>query len=193
MGSWQDDHAEKDVKESPRSSGQDAPVSRSPLQEELLGRLPQWHGKGKVPFRSEATHGDVSPGRITTLELRGCYITGPHAEWLAGGVLAQCRALVHLDLSEQSDRRCWGNWIKAAGLESLAGVLGHYASLVHLDLSENRIGDAGAESLAGVLAKCRQLTHLDLRSFLHNGIEAVAAGRLQASWHGQASGLRIYN
>ena len=35
---------------------------------------------------------------ITTLELRNCAITGPHAEWLAGGVLAQCRALVHLDL-----------------------------------------------------------------------------------------------
>jgi hypothetical protein len=37
--------------------------------------------------------------RITTLELRSCAITGPHGEWLAGGVLAQCRALVHLDLS----------------------------------------------------------------------------------------------
>jgi hypothetical protein len=42
-------------------------------------------------------------------------ITGPHAEWLAGGVLAQCRALVHLDLS--------GNWIEAAEADSLAGVL----------------------------------------------------------------------
>ena len=41
-------------------------------------------------------------------------IKGPHAEWLARGVLAQCRALVHLDLS--------GNWIEAGGAESLAGV-----------------------------------------------------------------------
>jgi Ran GTPase-activating protein (RanGAP) involved in mRNA processing and transport len=64
---------------------------------------------------------------------------------------------------------------------------------VHLDLSENQIGDAGAESLAGVLAQCRELTHLDLSSFQHNGIGAVSAGRLQASWHVQASGLRIYN
>jgi hypothetical protein len=35
---------------------------------------------------------------ITTLELHSCVITGPHADWLAGGVLVQCRALVHLDL-----------------------------------------------------------------------------------------------
>jgi hypothetical protein len=26
----------------------------------------------------------------TTLQLRICAITGPHAEWLAGGVLTQC-------------------------------------------------------------------------------------------------------
>ena len=37
-------------------------------------------------------------------------MTGPHAEWLAGGVLAQCRALVHLDLS--------GNDIGPAGAEN---------------------------------------------------------------------------
>ena len=53
---------------------------------------------------------------ITTLELRSCDITEPHAEWLPGGVLTQCRALVHLDLSE--------NGIGDEGTESLAGVLG---------------------------------------------------------------------
>jgi hypothetical protein len=73
--------------------------------------------------------------RITTLELRGCAMTGPHAEWLAGGVLAQCRALVHLDLS--------GNRIGAVGAESLAGVLGQCAALAHLDLCFNQIGEAG--------------------------------------------------
>jgi hypothetical protein len=37
--------------------------------------------------------------RITTLELRYCAITGPHSEWIAGGVLVQCGALVYLHLS----------------------------------------------------------------------------------------------
>ena len=66
--------------------------------------------------------------RITTLELGLCSITGPHAEWLAGGVLAQCPALVHLDLSE--------NNIGPDGAESFAGVLGmgQCASLAHLNL-----------------------------------------------------------
>jgi hypothetical protein len=66
--------------------------------------------------------------RITTLDLRRCAITGPHAEWLAGGVLAQCPALVHLDLS--------GNKIDDAGTESFAGVLGQCTALAHLNLSE---------------------------------------------------------
>jgi hypothetical protein len=68
-------HAEKDVEENQRGSGQDAPASRCPLELELLGRRPQRHGKGKAPVRSEATHGDVSAGRITTLELHSCAIT----------------------------------------------------------------------------------------------------------------------
>jgi Ran GTPase-activating protein (RanGAP) involved in mRNA processing and transport len=91
---------------------------------------------------------------ITTLELRRCAITGPHAEWLAGGVLAQCRALVHLDLSE--------NNIGPDGAESLAGVLAQCPALTFLDLSGNQFGDPGAESLAGVLGQCTALTHLDL-------------------------------
>jgi hypothetical protein len=91
---------------------------------------------------------------ITTLELRGCAMTGPHAGWLAGGVLAQCRALVHLDLSE--------NVIGPAGAGSLAGVLGQCRALVHLELSDNDIGAGGTESLAGVLPQCTALAHLDL-------------------------------
>ena len=78
-----------------------------------------------------------------TLELGCCAITGPHAEWLAGGVLVQCPALVHLDLSE--------NGIGPAGTESLAGVLGQCAALVHLNLRENQIGEAGVEWIAVVL------------------------------------------
>jgi hypothetical protein len=39
-----------------------------------------------------------------------------------------------------------------------------------------------------VLAQCRALAHLDLRA---NDIGAVGRGRLQASWRGQASGLRL--
>ena len=87
--------------------------------------------------------------RISTLELRGCAITGPLAERLAGGVLAQCRALVHLDLSRIQ--------IGARGGKRLAGVLGQCASLAHLNLSDNQIGSAGAESLASVLGQCTAL------------------------------------
>jgi hypothetical protein len=104
---------------------------------------------------------------ITTLDLSSCAMTGPHAEWLAGGVLAQCRALVHLDLS--------GNRIGPEGAESLAGVLGQCAALAHLDLCHNDIGEAGAESLAGVLGQCAALAHLSLWD---NGIGADGAESL---------------
>ena len=35
----QDDHAQKDLEERPRGSGQDAPANRCPFEKELLGRL----------------------------------------------------------------------------------------------------------------------------------------------------------
>ena len=50
-----------------------------------------------------------------TLKLPDCDMRGQDAEWLAQ-VLAQCPALVHLDLSL--------NVIGTAGAESLVGVLG---------------------------------------------------------------------
>ena len=105
--------------------------------------------------------------RITTLELHRCEITGPHLEWLAGGVLAQSRPLVHLDLS--------GNGIGPDGAESLAGVLAQCPALAHLNLRYNGIGTAGAEGLAGVLGQCAALAHLDL---FGNGIGAGGAERL---------------
>jgi hypothetical protein len=43
LNDWTDDHSEKDVEESQRDSGQDAPASRYSLEQELLGRRPQWH------------------------------------------------------------------------------------------------------------------------------------------------------
>jgi hypothetical protein len=92
--------------------------------------------------------------RITSLDLAYCAMTGPHAEWLAGGVLEQCPALLYLDLSD--------NDIGPGGAESLAGVLGQCPALAHLNLCENQIGSAGAESLAGVLGQCAALVHLDL-------------------------------
>ena len=36
----QDDHAEKDLEESQRGSGQDAPACRCPLEQELRGTTP---------------------------------------------------------------------------------------------------------------------------------------------------------
>ena len=53
----------------------------------------------------------------TKVELPRSEIEGRYAEWIAGGLLAQCRALVHLDLS--------GNEIGYHGAGSLAGVLTH--------------------------------------------------------------------
>jgi hypothetical protein len=86
--------------------------------------------------------------RISTLELRSCGITGPHARWLAG-------TLVHLDLSEN---RNFG----AVRTESLAGVLAQCPALAHLNLRFNNIRAAGAESPAGVMEQCSTLAHLDL-------------------------------
>ena len=91
--------------------------------------------------------------RITTLELRNCAITAPHAEWLAA-VLAQCTALAHLDLCS--------NEMGYAGAVFLAGMLAQCTALAHLNLSGNNISAAGAGSLAGVLAQCPALAHLDL-------------------------------
>jgi hypothetical protein len=38
LGDWKDDHVEKDLEESQRGSGQDAPACRCPLEQELLDR-----------------------------------------------------------------------------------------------------------------------------------------------------------
>jgi hypothetical protein len=70
------------------------------------------------------------------------------------GVLTQCTALDHLDLSN--------NQLGSAGAICLAGVLGQCTALSHLNLSNNYIGVAGAKSLAGVLGQCTALSHLDL-------------------------------
>ena len=78
--------------------------------------------------------------RITTLELPKCEMEGQDAERLAG-VLTQCPALAHLDLS---DNYTFG----AAGADRLAGVLVQCRELVHLDLSSNRIGHVGAGPVA---------------------------------------------
>jgi hypothetical protein len=92
--------------------------------------------------------------RITTLQLPRCDVKRQDAERLAG-VLAQCTALAHLDVSRKYH-------FGAAGAESLAGVLGQYRELVHLNLSYNGIGHVGAESLAGVLPQCAALAQFNL-------------------------------
>jgi Ran GTPase-activating protein (RanGAP) involved in mRNA processing and transport len=142
---------------------------------------------------------------IIKLELCSLAMIRPHAEWLAGGVLAECRALVHLDLSDNmigsagaeslagvlgqcaslARLNLRNNGIGAAGAESLARVLGQCASLTHLNLSDNLIGSAGAESLAGVLGQCASLAHLNLRN---NDIGAAGADSL-AGVLGQCASL----
>ena len=66
---------------------------------------------------------------ITKVELPRCEIEGQYAEWIAGGLLAQCRALVHLDLSS--------NEIGYHGAGSLAGVLTHWLTGQLLIASES--------------------------------------------------------
>ena len=84
------------------------------------------------------------------------------------GVLAQCPALAHLDLS--------GNYnFGAERAERLAGALGQCAALAFLHLWGKDIGPAGAKSLAGVLAQCAALTHLDLSYY--NGMFGEAVGK----------------
>ncbi len=122
--------------------------------------------------------------QITTLELSKCEMKGQDVESLAG-VLAQCPALVHLDLCgnyefgaagteslggvlgqcrELVHLNLHGNWIGVGGTEWLAGVLVQCTAVVHLDLSYNQIGEARAKSFAGVLVQCPALTHLNLHS-----------------------------
>ena len=181
---------------------------RSFLEEELNGTAAE---KLQLVFRQLA---ELSARcRITTLELAGhhyeptgsgrlkqstdhpCKITGRYAERLAG-VLAECPALAHLNLScniisisfaflprialsfaflpRLRSLDLSNNQLGAAGAECLAGVLGQCTALAHLDLSGNIIR-AGAESLAGVLGQCAALAHLNLS---YNGIEAAGAERL---------------
>jgi hypothetical protein len=119
--------------------------------------------------------------RISTLALPCCDMKGQDAERLAG-VLAQCPALAHLDLSGSFNFR-------EAGAQRLAGVLGLYRDLVHLNLSGNHIGAGGVERLAGVLAQCRALAHLDLS---YNQIGDAGAERL-AGVLGQCTALSHLN
>jgi hypothetical protein len=105
--------------------------------------------------------------RISSLELPLCGMKGQDAEILAG-VLAQCPALAHLDLSGNPN-------VGPAGAERLAGVLPQCAALTHLNLGNNDIDDAGTESLAGVMAQCQALASLNLG---YNRIGPAGAERL---------------
>ena len=88
---------------------------------------------------------------IITLKLTCCGMRGQNVCNLAG-VLAQCQALAHLDLSSNYD-------FGEAGVETLAGVLGKCRKLVHLDLSGSGINAAGATQMLG---QCTALVHLNL-------------------------------
>jgi hypothetical protein len=52
LGSWQDDHDEKDVKESQRDSGQDASAFRCLLYQELLDDI----RNGKAAEKLNSAH-----------------------------------------------------------------------------------------------------------------------------------------
>ena len=61
-------------------------------------------------------------------------------------MLAQCPALVHLDLKS--------NDISNEGAATLAGVLGRCSALTHLNLESNPTSRYRAQGLASVLAQC---------------------------------------
>ena len=84
-------------------------------------------GEAKLEFVLRQLAAMTAWCQITALELPKCAMKGQDAERLAG-VLAQCPALAHLDLSGNSD-------FGAAESERLAGVLGQCRELVHLNLS----------------------------------------------------------
>ena len=126
MGGWQDDHAEKESKTVKEVVGK---MSLTPVVRLSRSFWDDTHNgteKEKRQFVLRKLTFMTVRCLITTLELCSCAMTGPHVEWLAGGVLAQCRALVHLDLSD--------NVIGLDGAESLVGVFGQCTSLVHLNL-----------------------------------------------------------
>ena len=127
---------------------------------------------------------------ITTLELRNIEMKGQDT-----GVLAQCPALAHLDLSDlcgfgtaeaerlegalgQCRELVYLNYLgnkRPAGGAVLAGVPTICPALVHLYLTGNRIGDIGAGRLAEVLKQCEALVTLDLG---RNEVGAAGAERL---------------
>jgi hypothetical protein len=74
-------------------------------------------------------------------------------------VLAQCRALSHLNLS--------ANWIGAGGTERLAGVLGQCTALAHLDLSHNDIGVYGSAYNANPNPPMRAPPSLERWTYCH--------------------------
>ena len=155
LGSWQDDHAEKDLDES--QTGSFWTDARNDTDAEKLQFVLDEAPCRQLTFMTAWC-------RISTLELPTCDMKVEYVERLAG-VLAQCPALSHLDLNGNSR-------FGTAGAERLAGVLTQCQALAHLDLSEcsewynevgnSRFGPAGAKSLAGVLAQCPELTHLNL-------------------------------
>jgi hypothetical protein len=104
---------------------------------------------------------------IHKFELPECEMKGQNAQRFAG-VLEQCPALAHLDLSENYN-------FGAAGAKRLAGVLGQCRELVHFNLSGNNIRADGAQRLAGVLGQCAAPAHLNLST---NDIEAGGAKML---------------
>jgi len=94
-------------------------------------------------------------------------------DWLAG-VLVQCPALAHLDLS--------GNDL-SDGMSKLAKVLPQCTSLAHLNLrscSSRRGWEYECKDLLS-LVQCPSLTHLDLSS---NSISDEVALGLRAAWTG---------
>jgi len=61
LSGWSDEHAAKDLEENQTVTGQDASACICPLEQELLGRHPQWHSRRKAKVRHQAVHGADSP------------------------------------------------------------------------------------------------------------------------------------
>jgi hypothetical protein len=97
LGGWQDDHADKDVEESHKRSGQDAPACRCiGLSRSFWDDVRNGTAAEKLQFVIRQLTVATARCRITILELPLCEMKGQKR---SAGVLTQCPALAHLDIS----------------------------------------------------------------------------------------------
>ena len=100
--------------------------------------------KAKIQFVLRQLAASTARCRITTLELPGCEMKGQDAERLAG-VLAQCPALAHLDLSYNSDSEQPGQ----RGFQERSGSAGSWCTSISVAIGSKQVGQRGLQECWG--------------------------------------------